>query len=93
MDEDDKVSIHTALEMFTSGQLLFLGSMLRLELSTQLGYEVLDENCDFIFNVHAAHMPARMARGMDYGADPVPNGRGERVTPQHVGYALSTDGP
>ena len=29
--------------------------MLRLELSTQLGYEVLDANCDFIFNVHAAH--------------------------------------
>ena len=24
---------------------------------------------------------------------PVPNGRGELVTPQHVGYALSTDGP
>ena len=31
--------------------------MLRLELSTQLGYEVLDAGCDFIFNVHAAHMP------------------------------------
>ena len=24
---------------------------------------------------------------------PVPNGRGELVTPQHVGYAPSTDGP
>ena len=24
---------------------------------------------------------------------PLPNGRGELVTPQHVGYALSTDGP
>ena len=24
---------------------------------------------------------------------PVPNGRGELVTPQHVGYALSSDGP
>ena len=31
--------------------------MLRLELSTQLGYEVLDAGCDFIFNVHAAHTP------------------------------------
>ena len=28
MNEDGKVSIHEALEMFTSGQLLFLGSML-----------------------------------------------------------------
>ena len=26
MNEDEKVSIHAALEMFTSGQLLFLGS-------------------------------------------------------------------
>ena len=31
--------------------------MLRLELSTQLGYEVLDAGCDFIFNIHAAHTP------------------------------------
>jgi transglutaminase-like putative cysteine protease len=29
--------------------------MVRLELSTQLGYEVLDAGCDFIFNIHAAH--------------------------------------
>ena len=28
--------------------------MVRLELSTQLGYEVLDAGCDFIFNIHAA---------------------------------------
>ena len=31
--------------------------MLRLELSTQLGYEVFDAGCDFIFNIHAAHTP------------------------------------
>ena len=31
--------------------------MLMLELSTQLGYEVLDAGCDFIFNIHAAHTP------------------------------------
>jgi transglutaminase-like putative cysteine protease len=31
--------------------------MVRLELSTQLGYEVLDAGCDFIFNIHAAHTP------------------------------------
>ena len=31
--------------------------MLRLELSTQLGYEVLDARCDFIFSIHAAHTP------------------------------------
>jgi transglutaminase-like putative cysteine protease len=29
--------------------------MVRLELSTQLAYEVLDAGCDFIFNIHAAH--------------------------------------
>ena len=34
--------------------------MLRLELSTQLGYEVLDAGCDFIFNVHAAHTPRQI---------------------------------
>jgi transglutaminase-like putative cysteine protease len=28
--------------------------MVRLELSTQLAYEVLDAGCDFIFNIHAA---------------------------------------
>ena len=28
--------------------------MVRLELSTQLDYEVLDAGCDFIFNIHAA---------------------------------------
>jgi transglutaminase-like putative cysteine protease len=31
--------------------------MVRLELSTELGYEVLDAGCDFIFNIHAAHTP------------------------------------
>ena len=31
--------------------------MLRLELSTQLAYEVLDAGCDFIFSIHAAHTP------------------------------------
>ena len=31
--------------------------MVRLELSTQLAYEVLDAGCDFIFNIHAAHTP------------------------------------
>ena len=31
--------------------------MVRLELSTQLGYEVIDAGCDFIFNIHAAHTP------------------------------------
>ena len=34
--------------------------MLRLELSTQLGYEVLDAGCDFIFNIHAAHTPRQI---------------------------------
>ena len=34
--------------------------MVRLELSTELGYEVLDDRCDFIFNIHAAHMPRQM---------------------------------
>jgi transglutaminase-like putative cysteine protease len=31
--------------------------MVRLELSTQLSYEVFDAGCDFIFNIHAAHTP------------------------------------
>lgn len=31
--------------------------MVRLELSTQLAYEVLDAGCDFIFSIHAAHTP------------------------------------
>ena len=30
MNEDEKVNIHAALEMFTSGQLLFLGSKQRI---------------------------------------------------------------
>lgn len=34
--------------------------MLRLELSTQLDYEVLDAGCDFIFNIHAAHTPRQI---------------------------------
>jgi transglutaminase-like putative cysteine protease len=31
--------------------------MVRLELSTQLSYEVIDAGCDFIFNIHAARTP------------------------------------
>src|SRR4051812_41959952 len=31
--------------------------MLRLELSTELGYEVMEPGCDFIFNVQAAYTP------------------------------------
>jgi transglutaminase-like putative cysteine protease len=31
--------------------------MVRLELSTQLSYEVIDAGCDFIFNIHAAQTP------------------------------------
>jgi transglutaminase-like putative cysteine protease len=31
--------------------------MLRLELSTELGYEVLEPGCDFIFNIQAAYTP------------------------------------
>lgn len=31
--------------------------MLRLEISTQLDYEVLTPTCDFIFNIQAAHTP------------------------------------
>ena len=29
--------------------------MLRLELSTELGYDILEPGCDFIFNIQAAH--------------------------------------
>ena len=31
--------------------------MLRLELSTELGYEILEPGCDFIFNIQAAYTP------------------------------------
>ena len=31
--------------------------MLRLELSTELGYDILAPGCDFIFNIQAAHTP------------------------------------
>jgi transglutaminase-like putative cysteine protease len=31
--------------------------MVRLEFSTQLGYEVFEPGCDFIFNIQAAHTP------------------------------------
>ena len=29
--------------------------MIRLQLSLQLDYEVFEANCDFVFNIHAAH--------------------------------------
>ena len=34
--------------------------MVRLEFSTELGYEVLGTACDFIFNIQAAHMPRQI---------------------------------
>ena len=34
--------------------------MVRLEFSTELGYEVLGAACDFIFNIQAAHMPRQI---------------------------------
>ena len=32
--------------------------MIRLRFSIQLGYEILDQPADFIFNIHAAHTRA-----------------------------------
>jgi transglutaminase-like putative cysteine protease len=42
---------------FLEHQRISLHSMLRLEFSTELGYEVLGTACDFIFNVQAAYTP------------------------------------
>ena len=37
--------------------------MVRLELSTQLSYEVLDAGCDFIFSIQAAHTSRQKVGG------------------------------
>ena len=34
--------------------------MLRLELSTELGYEIFEPDCDFIFNIQAAYTPRQL---------------------------------
>lgn len=44
--------------------------MVRLELSTQLSYEVLDASSDFIFNIQAAHTPRQRVVSESLRLDP-----------------------